>query len=279
MDSYFLDRSAPSLDAVLRRLLNHKLVFFAGMPGTGKSLLVHQLVHLAHREGRRILALQWDIARPVFEASEAGRRYPQVDSITDIVIRRATGLWARDRIAGWDAGLTAGDILVGEVPLIGNRFSELARKRDDEAEAVLTSPDCRFLLPVPSDRLRDFIMDERRRRFAAPLNEREREDAPPHAMRDMWLELLAAARGLGVPYAAGPATGDYDAAAYERVYAALLRHRRLEVLRLDKVLPTQDMSVYDISAPVTSLAPTPDEAARFIGLAEQEPADRAWWDV
>ena len=49
-----------------------RCVFFAGLPGTGKSLLIHQLAHLAHARGRRVHLLQWDVARPAFEASPAG---------------------------------------------------------------------------------------------------------------------------------------------------------------------------------------------------------------
>ena len=29
-----------------------RAIFVAGLPGTGKSLLIHQLVQLAHRQGR-----------------------------------------------------------------------------------------------------------------------------------------------------------------------------------------------------------------------------------
>ena len=39
--------------AVLAR--DARLVFFAGLPGTGKSLLIHQLAHLAHARERHRL--------------------------------------------------------------------------------------------------------------------------------------------------------------------------------------------------------------------------------
>ena len=51
-----------------------RMVFVAGLPGTGKSLVIHQLAHLAADAGRAVHLLQWDVARPVFEASAAGRR-------------------------------------------------------------------------------------------------------------------------------------------------------------------------------------------------------------
>ena len=75
---------------------------FAGLPGTGKSLLVQQLTQLAASAGRRVHLLQWDVARPPFEASAAGRRYPVVDGVTHPVIRKAVGLWARRAVVAWD---------------------------------------------------------------------------------------------------------------------------------------------------------------------------------
>jgi len=85
----------------IHALADRRLVFFAGLPGTGKSLLVHQLVHLATGVGRRVHLLQWDVARPVFEASPAGRRYPLADGVTHAVIRSAAGRWSATR---WSNG-------------------------------------------------------------------------------------------------------------------------------------------------------------------------------
>jgi hypothetical protein len=91
-----------------------RAVFFAGLPGTGKSLLIRELAHLAHARGRRIHLLQWDVARPVFEASEASRRYPLKDGVTHGVIRLAVGRWARSAIARWHAEHAgAADLLIG----------------------------------------------------------------------------------------------------------------------------------------------------------------------
>ena len=104
-----------------------RLVFFAGLPGTGKSLLIRELAHLAHAQGRRIHLLQWDVARPPFEASEAGRRYPLADGVTHGVIRLAVGRWARAAVAHWHTQHPGdGDLLIGETPFIGHRLIELA---------------------------------------------------------------------------------------------------------------------------------------------------------
>src|SRR5260370_28918337 len=53
-----------------------RMVFVAGMPGTGKSLVIHQLAHLAAAAGRVVHLLQWDVVRPVFEAGARGPRDP-----------------------------------------------------------------------------------------------------------------------------------------------------------------------------------------------------------
>src|SRR6266571_3560515 len=104
-----------ALEAQLRSLAGRHLVFFAGLPGTGKSLLAHQLAHLAAVAGRGIHLLQWDVARPVFEAAPAGRRYPLADGVTHAVIRKAAGLWVRHAVAGWSERHRGPEpLLVGE---------------------------------------------------------------------------------------------------------------------------------------------------------------------
>jgi hypothetical protein len=264
----------------------YRFVFFAGMPGTGKSLLVQQLARIAHAAGREVFLLQWDIARPAFEASDAGRAYPQVDGRTHALIRRAAGLWVREAVASWSAELRgATAMLIGEVPLVGNRFVELAQRRDDAAEAVLSAPDCRFVLTLPSSAVKQHIEAERLRRAAAPLDVRELEDAPPHLLAEMWRLLLGAARGLGIEqHTEGES---YDARLYREVYERLLRHRRLEVLALDTVLPAGAISPYDIGVPHVDLMPTADEATSYIRATERLYPDAAmlerdverWWDL
>ena len=274
--------AAPALEAHVRSLAASRLVFFAGLPGTGKSLLVHQLAHLAAGAGRSVHLLQWDVARPMFEASPAGRRYPLTDGVTHPVIRKAAGLWVRQALAGWDARCSGPEhMLIGETPFVGSRFIELARRAEDRAEALLTSTSCRFVLPVPSREVRRFIEAERERRSASPRHSREREDAPPPVLRDSWRELAAVSARLGI----GGSGDDYDPVVYQRVYETILRHRSLEIVALDAILPTGALSVYDFAVAPPNLAPTEDEAAAFITSAERRYPDRdaldrdieGWW--
>jgi hypothetical protein len=259
------------------------MVFFAGLPGTGKSLLVHQLAYLAAGAGRSVHLLQWDVARPVFETNPEGRRYPLVDGVTHAVIRKAAGLWVRQALVEWNERHPGPEpMLIGETPFVGSRFIELARRLDDRAEALLTSPSCRFVIAVPSREVRRFLEAERERRSANPLHPREREDAPPQVLRDLWRELAEVAGRLGV----GEPSDDYDPAVYRRVYETILRHRNVEIVALDVILPTATLSVYDFEVDPLNLVPAEDEAGAFIASVERRHPDRTvldreidgWWE-
>jgi hypothetical protein len=276
-----------------------RLIFLAGLPGTGKSLIANQIVHLARAAGRTVHLLQWDVARPVFEATPAGRRYPLDDGVTHPLIRKAAGVWARRAVAAWDRRQPSGHLLVGETPLVGNRFIELARPENDEAERSLRAPTCCFAVPVPSREVRALIEAERERRAVAPVHPREREDAPPHVLRALWHELAAAAIADVEPAPASPGTAPpscppgarpdgpppWDPDVYARVYQRLLRHRRVELVAMGTRLPTARLSVYDFAAPPPDLVPEPGEAAAIIREAEARWADldalrvevARWW--
>lgn len=223
--------------------------------------------------------LQWDVARPLFEASEAGRCYPVVGGVTHPVVRKAVGLWARRALADWQRRHGGAEhLLIGETPFVGSRLIELARRADDAAEPALSAPDCRFVIAVPSVEVRRFVEAERARRAARPRHDREREDAPPEVLRALWQELASVAPRLGI--AAGSEAA-YDPDVYRRVYERLLRHRHVEAAALDTVLATEDLSVYDVSIPHADLRPRPDEAEAAVREAEAAGADdvERWWVV
>ncbi|MBM4442263.1 MAG: ATP-binding protein [Candidatus Rokubacteria bacterium] len=274
----------PALHERLARLAGAaRMVFVAGLPGTGKSLVIHQLAHLAAETGRTVHLLQWDVARPVFEASAAGARYPVVDGVTQPMIRKAVGAWARGAVVRWARSAPGDHVLLGETPLVGDRLMELARRRDDEAERVLGDPACRFVIAVPSVEVRRHVEAERERRMSAPRHPREREDAPPHVLRALWADLAGVAHALGIATpAAEPA---YDPAVYRRVYEALLYRRHTDALTIDTVLPTATTSVYDFAVPSIDLVPDAGEADTAVREAERRYPDPAvaardverWW--
>ena len=272
-EGVLLSQGSPLLAALQQLTRDARCVFFAGLPGTGKSLLIHQLAHLASASGRRVHLLQWDVARPAFEASPAGRPYPQDHGITHALIRIAVGRWARPAIAQWDAAQPSSALLIGETPFVGHRFIDLARTFDDAAEHVLSSATTRFVIPVPSLSLRGHLEAERARRAAAPVHLREREDAPPDVLRAVWHELVGVAGALGVAHIADDA--DYDPAVYRAVYERLLTRRHVDALILDERLPTSGVSAYQFGISITDLVPSEQETARFIAEAEREFADAA----
>ncbi len=284
-------RGAPRLYSALRELAETgRLVFFAGLPGTGKSLLIHQLAHLAHGMERRIHLLQWDVARPVFEASGPGRRYPQDRGVTHGAIRLAVGRWARQALVRWDREHPAAEhLLIGETPFVGHRLVELARAGDDAAEPLLAADATRFVVPVPSREVRRHLEAERARRAGRPLHHREEEDAPAEVLRDLWRQLASVAHALGIVDVPSDPAADlpYDPDAYQRVYAHVLARRRAWTLPLDTLLPTAAFSVYDFRVPTRDLVPTDDEAARFVetvGATYGDPETlrreiERWWVV
>jgi hypothetical protein len=272
-EGVLLSQGSPLLASLQRLARDARCVFFAGLPGTGKSLLIHQLAHLASAAGRQVHLLQWDVARPAFEASAAGRRYPQDRGITHPLIRIAVGRWGRPAIARWDAAQPPRALLVGETPFVGHRFIDLARPANDAAEPVLTSPRTRFVIPVPSVSLRRHLERERARRATTPVHVREREDAPPDVLRGVWRELAGVATALGIARVADDA--DYDPDVYRAVYERLLARRHVEALRLDERLPAGGVSAYDFRIPTLDLVPSDEEAAGFIAEAEREYADPA----
>ena len=282
-DRHLVVGEAPEVERQLRSLAARRLVFFAGLPGTGKSLLAHQLAHLAAGVGRTVHLLQWDVARPLFEASPAGGRYPLKDGVTHALIRKAAGVWVRQALATWDERHPGPEhLLIGETPFVGNRFVELARRAEDRAEALLASGSCRFVIAVPSRDVRRFIEAERERRSAHPRHPREREDAPPQVLRDMWRELAEVAGRLGI----GAPGGAYDPAAYRRVYETVLRHRNVDVVALDVILPTGALSVYEFAAAPLHVVPTENEAVASIASVERRADPTAvdreldrWWEV
>jgi len=263
-----------------------RAVFVAGLPGTGKSLLIHQLVQLAHRQGRAVSLLQWDVARPAIENHVAARAYPAHRGVTHGVVRVAVGRWARAAVARWaERAEGSPTLLVGETPLVGHRLVELVRCIDDAAEPVLSDPRTRFVVPVPSRELRGHLEAERSRRAMQPLHPREREDAPPEVLQDLWRQLTGVAATLGLTAAA--ASPPYDPELYRAVYEHALRRRHVDILRVGAILPASGMSPYDLGVPVDDLRPQADEVEVLIAGAGRDWADPAalelalnrWYDT
>ena len=259
---------------VLRQAATERrCVFFAGLPGVGKSLLLQQLAILANEAGRTASLLQWDVARGPFETPDLLARYPETDGVTHAVIRKAAGLWARGAFVAWDAQHPAPrSILIGEVPLIGNRLIELVQRQDDASEPLLAGSGTLFLIPVPSREVRRQIEAARVREMADPAHERERANAVPSLVQALWEEVATVARALGVKPTdrSAPPIEGFDPDLYAGVYEALLRHRHAARLPVTTVLPVRG-SVYDALDHAADLVPGPEDVARVMGAVAARP--------
>ncbi len=261
-----LPRDSALYQTVTGAAREQRCVFFAGLPGVGKSLLIQQTALLATEAGRLVHLLQWDVARGAFETSAILARYPEVDGITHAAIRKAAGFWVRAAVHRWDRTYAdPAHLLIGEAPLIGNRLSELAQQQPDEAEALLAGEHSLFLIPAPSAALRASIEQARAREMAAPLHARERANASVDVMQSLWQELGKVAARLGVPDArVGPG---YDRDQYVGVYARLLRHRRAQILDVTRRFEVH-ASPYDLLAVASELVPSADEVDAAMRLVD-----------
>jgi len=267
------------VEARLRRLAgDRRAILFAGLPGTGKSFLAHRAAEFAHAAGRPVHLLQWDVVRPVFEATPAGRRYPMRDGITQPIIRRAAGIWARAAVARWDAAQPRDAVLIGECPLVGHRFIELARPAADDAEALLAGARCVFAVPVPSVEIRRALEADRNRRSLEWRHEREREDALPAVLRALWDDVAEAARRLGISERRADPSFPYDPDVYAKVYRRVLGRRGACVLAIDRLMSSSACSVYAFSFPTNDVMPTSAEADEQIKTVEAAYPDPAALD-
>lgn len=242
-----------------------RFVFFAGLPGVGKSLLLQQFALMAHSNGRKIHSLQWDVTRAAFEGTaENQAKYPEIDGSTQPIMRKAVGLWAREGLVEWQQQYSdPAHILVGELPLIGNRLIELVQKASDPAEALLADKSCVFFLPVPSIAVRQVIENAREASIANPKNQKEEKDAQPNILRDLWRDVARIGYELGMTTVQPIADVPYDPAVYTAVYQYLLQHRHTMTLNIDTLLSPQG-SAYDIDIIETELAASETAVARIM---------------
>lgn len=264
MSNIIIPEKSAIHDCFTSLLDSAKVVFFVGLPGVGKSLLLQQLALMAQDAGRDVHLLQWDVTRSAFETPENLAKYPEIDGVTHAMIRKATGLWAREGILAWSQQADDNALLIGEVPLVGNRLIEPVQSLDDDAEILLRDACCHYVLPVPSKNVRDTIEQKRQQSIADPQHEKETKDAPPNVLRALWEEI----HHLGVQNDI-TATSDTDAnlaynpEMYEAVYRYLLQHCQMTVLHIDDVL-TPGASVYDLNGIDNNLKATPGQVTAIM---------------
>ncbi|MCB8978160.1 MAG: hypothetical protein H6657_12125 [Ardenticatenaceae bacterium] len=260
---------ASNLYKVVKEMVHRKrLIFVTGIPGVGKSLLIQQMALIASEAGREVHLLRYNLARRPFETEVNITKYPEIDGVTDPAIRKAVGLWARQAVRDWhEAHPAPNQLLIGELPLIGNRLIELVEPTDDAAEPLLTSEQTLFVVPVPSWEVREVIETTRARTIAEPQNEQEKLDAPPNVLQLMWEEVNQLARQIGLTKAS-PQT-PYNPYIYGGVFEALLQHRPTKLLLIDEVL-RPSRSVYDLEVLAGTLVPSAEEANATMAQVESQ---------
>ena len=263
--------SREDLDAALAWMASsHRMVFFAGLPGVGKSLYIRELGRAAQAQGRLVHSLQWDVARPAFVSPAIATRYPDRDGIAHPMVRKGVGQWVRQAVLRWHCEHEGkSSLLIGEVPLIGHRLLELVQVHADDAELLLCDAQSLFVTPVPSISVRVAIERARQRTFANPSNPRESEDAPVKVVRESWEEVRALAVDLGVADATESQAPPFDPNAYAGVYRHLLRNRNALTLHVEVEL-SQTASVYDHVGGVIDIVPSHAEADAIVARLERE---------
>lgn len=250
-------------------LANCRSIFFAGLPGAGKSLFVREQALLATRAGKRVHLLRWDAVRPTFETDAVLDRFPDTDGVTHPVVRKAAGRWARQAIARWQAEFPGSDhVLIGELPIIGNRLAELVHVCDDGVEPLLAGDLTRFLVPVPTTEVRRVLESKRQGSISIPLHADEARDAPMNILRQVWTDTRSKAAELGLVDGDDTAAADeYDPTTYRRFFEHLLQRRNCRILHVDTVY-TEVGSSHDLDAPTEELVPSPDEISDVLASLE-----------
>ena len=251
---------------------SYRMIFMTGLPGTGKTLMIQQLSLIASKVGRKVHLLQYTPARQPFETEANLAKYPEIEGFTDPAIRKAVGLWARKAVQQWhEQHPDPEHLLIGELPLIGNRLTELVKVYNDAAEPLLSSEQAIFVIPVPSWEVRAVIEERRARTLADPQNEQEKLDAPLNVLRALWEEVNAVARQIGLTKASP--TTPYNPYIYGGVYQALLRDRQTKPILIDQILhPTE--SVYEMNVVTGQLLPDPADVDHFMGKVESSYTER-----
>ena len=263
-----------------------KMVFFAGLPGAGKSLLLKQVVLMAQQAGRTVDLLQWDVTRSVFETADSNDQYPEINGVTHAAIRKGVGLWARTAVHQWHT-THANDthMLIGETPLIGNRLIELAQRHDDAVEASLSGDQTLFIVPVPSQEVRRYIENARENSIADPRHEKETKDAPPNVLHALWQDVAQLGYQLNLTTTKPEGNVAYEPEVYTAVYQHLLPHRQHHILPVDTILQPSG-SAYDLILSGRELAATLEEVNEIMTAVEQQYTPRTleesvsrWFEV
>ena len=257
------------VDPILREAARgRRCLFVAGLPGTGKSLIVRRIAEIVREGGRPVGLLRWDVARLAFDTPALLARYPEVEGVTHAAIRVAAGRWARDAVCRWSEAGADGALLVGETPLVGERFASLARRADDAVEPLLASDATLFLVPVPTAAVRARIESARERDASAPVGARDVASAAPRLVSWHWHDLVAVAQRLGI---ASALPSGYDPDLYAATFRRVLARRHARVVEIDEIVDAA--GVVRAAVDESEIVPTSGDVAAATRSVEGMPPD------
>ena len=246
-----------------------EIVMFAGLPGVGKSLLLQQAAFMAQQNKRRVHLLELDVIRPAFTTADILTKYPDTNGSTHPVILKALGLWTRSAVLRWYHNYRGADhILIGEAPLIGNRLMELAKPYDDEAETILKNEKTQFVIPVPTQDVRQTIETKRKLTIVEPQHEKDNHDAPPVVLQIMWEKLYKVAHELGFIDTLLD-NSSYTPEAYRAVYVYLLKYRNTIPLTISEIFEPVG-SVHNLENIESEFVPSSVDVEQILSQLEQD---------
>ncbi len=272
-----IPESSPVYQTLRQAAVAAKAVVFSGLPGVGKSLYINQFQILASTLGRKVTVIQWDIARKAFETKEIAARYPIGDGIVHNGVKLSVGKWLIGSIKNWlSTPQDNSDLLLIEAPLVGHRFIELAKIREESiVEDFLKSEACQILVPIPSKKVREKIEEDRRAQIAD--NAQIWSGAKPSVMLMLWKMICGIANQFGraIPMDGQP---PYDPEVYAFVYGEILKHRQFTPLYIDEIYPINIEDEQDLHH-TGSLAADEKTANHYAGLIASTYPDDASLDA
>lgn len=248
-------------------LVAARCVVVVGLPGMGKSFWVRRMAAAAAAGGRPVHLLQWDIARLAWDTPEILERFPEVNGITHAAIRGALGMWVRGALARWFQSHAAGrDLLIVEAPVIGGRFSELAKRADDPAETHLVDPRTLCVIVAPTTQLQGEL---RRRRAEESLTRADALERHNASLAVLDVQLAAVEHVAQLWGHTPSAPGTYDPELYVLVMREVLRHRHVRVMR-PAALVHAGGSVYDFPPEVLRIQASAEEVRASTAAAARQ---------
>lgn len=261
MSSLSIPKNSNVYQTLLELAETCRVVVFSGLPGVGKSLYVQTFRQICNEGNKELDIIQWDIARKAFETDFILAKYPMGDGTVHNGLKVIAGTWLMNYLSHWwENNIDSNKVLLIEAPLVGHRFVELVKPTDDKKlEKLLSSEQCRFVVPIPSKKVRKAIEASR----ASQVSDDAENwiGAKPSVMLMLWKMTCEIANEFGMDI---DTTGQppYSDSVYEYVFGEILSHRHFEPLIVDELFDVSVAAEEDLHD-VDSIQPNEEQANAF----------------